>query len=97
MNISNGMSVIQTNGSDSTSRSARIYLWPAYNPGKITKTAPVSREKQPEFIYRKSDPAEFNRIMSLMQHDSAIGYTETGKTSLVKTVIEPGSLFDAIV
>lgn len=97
MNISSGISAIHTSALNTTAGKAKVYLWPVYNAGKIVKTAPVSRQVHPEYIYKKPEPEEFNRLLSQAQHSNEIEYTASGKTAYKTAPILPGSLFEARV
>lgn len=97
MNISSGISVIQTPSLSPVAGKAKVYLWPLYNSGKIVKTAPITGRHQPEYIYKKPSPEEYDQLLSQARYSNEMEYNASGRTTYKTAPIRPGSLFEAMV
>jgi hypothetical protein len=93
MNISSGLSVINFNGMAGRDS---IYLWPAYNNGKVDRITPVIRETDSQIPYVKTSDADMEKIISANKH-TVSAYGSYGQLIEQKPAVRPGLLFDAVV
>ncbi len=97
MMISNGISEIRLHQSGvHRTESERIFVWPLYNAGKVEKIHGVTRHTESNAMYAKPSGDDREKILSMSAHRSEVTYTPRGdqKSHLM---LQPGSLFDAVV
>ncbi len=98
MNISTGISEINFRSyAKGASASEKIYIWPAYNNGKVDSIHSVLKKTENNVVYTKPSPEERDRIMDLIKNTKQYEYTSDGIVARNRFVLQPGSLFDAIV
>jgi hypothetical protein len=98
MNISSGISEINFHSyTKGTSASEKVYIWPAYNNGKVESIHSVLKRTENNAVYTKPSPEERERIMDMIKNSKQYEYSSDGNIARNRFVLQPGSLFDAIV
>lgn len=94
MKISTGMAEISLGRNMETGAAGKAYIWPDYRQNAVEKIKRVDPYRQ-EQIYFKPDMDEKERILGRM-HRVEQGYNASGRSENLKTIIAPGSFFNAL-
>ena len=95
MNISTGISQINlSRAGENSPVSGKNYIWPKYHDGKVEKIK-NSAPQDEEPVYSKPSRAEKERLMGMISKFEN-EYDSYGKADSRKSVIKPGSFFDAL-
>ena len=97
MRISSGISEINFNlPLENRIQSERAFIWPVYNAGKVESIHGVTRRTDSNAIYAKPSAEDREKIIMLSSTRAEETYTQRGNRQS-RQLLQPGSLFDAVV
>lgn len=95
MKISGGMAEISFGRNiDTGSVKNRFFIWPDYRQNAVEKIRRVDPYKN-EQIYYKPGLEDREKILGMM-HRVEEGYNSSGKAESMKSLVAPGSFFNAL-
>jgi hypothetical protein len=98
MNISSGLSEISfSNRQSGPIQRGKVYLWPAYQEGRVDPIKNVVRRTEGDIYYTKASDEEREAIINQYRTSQQQAYKPDGKFTASDFYTKPGTLFDALV